>query len=145
VGDASAARTFLLNRKGPAVGATNHVRIVKHGPGSLYFSGAVEYYTDDENVAAGGSADLKVTREYYRLKLEQNSDYKLKWTTVPWTGDVHSGDLLVVNLHLTGKPGSYVMIEDPIPAGAEQMEAAGSMNLDSTTAGWTDWYSSREF
>ena len=52
------------------MGATNHIRIVKRGPGSLYFSSAVEYYTNDENVEAGGSSDLKVTREYYRLRVE---------------------------------------------------------------------------
>ncbi|HEY2961061.1 MAG TPA: MG2 domain-containing protein [Pyrinomonadaceae bacterium] len=143
--DTSAARTFLLSRKGSAVGATNHVRIVKRGKGSLYFSGALEYYTNDENVAAGGSSDLKVTREYYRLKVEQDADYKLKWTTVPLSGEIHSGDLLVVKLRLTGKPGRYLMVEDPIPAGAEQVEAAGSLNLDNTTSGWSDWYSSREF
>jgi uncharacterized protein YfaS (alpha-2-macroglobulin family) len=141
----SAARTFLLNRKGSAVGATNQIRIVKRGKGSLYFSGALEYYTNDENVTAAGSSDLNVTREYYRLKVEQGPDYKLKWATVPLTGDIHSGDLIVVKLHLTGNPGRYLMIEDPIPAGAEQVEAAGSLDLDDTTSDWSDWYSSREF
>ena len=144
VSDASATRTFLLNRKGSAVGATNHIRIVKRGPGSLYFSSAVEYYTNDENVEAGGSSDLKVTREYYRLRVEADGD-KLKWTMVPLTGEIHSGDLVVVKLRLTGKPARHLMLEDPIPSGAEQMEAVGNLNLDYSDSGWTDWYSSREF
>jgi uncharacterized protein YfaS (alpha-2-macroglobulin family) len=67
VSDASAAQTFLLNRKGSAVGATNHIRIVKRGKGTVYFSTAVEYYTNDENVAARSSDELSVTREYSRL------------------------------------------------------------------------------
>ncbi len=38
------------------------------------------------------------------------------------------------------------MIEDPIPAGAEQVESVGNLNLDyGTGQDWTDWYSSREF
>ncbi len=38
------------------------------------------------------------------------------------------------------------MIEDPIPAGAEQVESVGNLNLDhSSENGWSDWYSSREF
>jgi alpha-2-macroglobulin len=38
------------------------------------------------------------------------------------------------------------MIEDAIPAGAEQLESAGNLNLDySSGKDWTDWYSSREF
>ena len=38
------------------------------------------------------------------------------------------------------------MIEDPIPAGAEQVENVGNLNLDYTSGrDWSDWYSSREF
>ena len=144
VGDASATRTFVINRKGSAVGAKNNIRLVKRGKGSLYFSTAVEYYTNDENVAARGTSDLNVTREYYRLKLEPDN-YNLKWTLVPLTGEIHSGDLLVVKLRLTGQPGRHVMIEDPIPSGAEQLEAVGNLNLSYAISGWSDWYSSREF
>ena len=39
-----------------------------------------------------------------------------------------------------------MMIEDPIPAGAEQVESVGNLNLDySAGHDWSDWYSSREF
>jgi uncharacterized protein YfaS (alpha-2-macroglobulin family) len=144
VSDASAARTFVLTRKGSEVGATNHIRIVKRGKGSLYFSSAVEYYTNDENVAARGSSDLNVTREYYRLKIEPD-EYKLKWTVVPLAGEIRSGDLLVVKVRVTGQPGRHVMLEDPIPSGAEQLEAVGNLNFTHTSIGWSDWYSSREF
>ncbi len=144
VSDASATRTFLINRKGSAVGATNHIRIVKRGKGSLYFSSAVEYYTNDEHVAARGSSDLKVTREYYRLKVEPDGS-NLKWTVVPLTGEIRSGDVLVVKLRITGQPGRHVMLEDPIPSGAEQLEAVGNLNFTYATTGWSDWYSSREY
>ena len=144
VSDASATRTFVINRKAAAVGATNHIRIVKRGKGSLYFSSAVEYYTNDEHVAARGSSDLNVTREYYRLKVEPDGS-NLKWTVVPLTGEIHSGDVLVVKLRVTGQPGRHVMLEDPIPAGAEQLEAVGNLYFTYATTGWTDWYSSREY
>jgi uncharacterized protein YfaS (alpha-2-macroglobulin family) len=144
VSDAKTARTFLVDRKGLAVGATNNVRIVKRGKGSLYFSGAVEYYGNDENVAARGTSELNVTREYYRLQIQQPG-YNLKKTVVPLTGEIHSGDLLVVKLRITGRPANHLMIEDPIPSGAEQLEAAGSLDLNYTDPGWSDWYSSREF
>ncbi|HEY0729024.1 MAG TPA: alpha-2-macroglobulin family protein, partial [Pyrinomonadaceae bacterium] len=111
VGDASAARTFLLNRKGSAVGATNQIRIVKRGRGTVYFSSAVEYYTNDENVAARGSSELNVSREYYRLKVAQVG-YSLKWTTVPLSGEIRSGDLLVVKLRIQGQPARRLMLED---------------------------------
>jgi uncharacterized protein YfaS (alpha-2-macroglobulin family) len=37
------------------------------------------------------------------------------------------------------------MVDDPIPSGAEQIEAVGNLNLRYGESNWTDWYSSREF
>jgi uncharacterized protein YfaS (alpha-2-macroglobulin family) len=71
--------------------------------------------------------------------------YNLRWTTEPLTGDIQSGDVIVVKLIVTGKEGRHMMIEDPIPAGAEQLESVGNLNLNSAQTGWSDWYSSREF
>ena len=138
------AQTFVINRKGGAVGETNHIRVVKRGKGSLYFAGNVEYYTQDEYVNAYGTTDLEVTREYRRLTVGQDG-YKLKWTTSPLSGEIRSGDLIVVLLRLRGKKARYLMLEDPIPSGAEQLESVGNLNLDYTDSGWSDWYSSREF
>ncbi|HET9712418.1 MAG TPA: MG2 domain-containing protein [Pyrinomonadaceae bacterium] len=140
----SDAQTFLISRKGSAVGETNHIRVVKRGKGALYFAGNVEYYTKDEYVNAYRTSDLEVTREYLRLAVEQDG-YKLKWALAPLTGEIKSGDLIVVQLRLRGKKARYVMLEDPIPSGAEQLESVGNLNLDYTDSGWSDWYSSREF
>ena len=94
--------------------------------------------------AARSTPELSLTREYYRLQIEEVG-YDLKKTIVPLTGEIHSGDLLVVRLRLTGQPAQHLMIEDPIPSGAEQLETGGSLNLNYTDRGWSDWYSSREF
>ena len=144
VTDASAMQTFVIDRKAGAVGGTNNVRVVKRGKGSLYLSSSVEYYTGDDQINARGSADLNVTREYYRLGVKEEG-YQLKWSMTPLTGEINSGDLLVVKLRLTGKKARHLMLEDPIPAGAEQLESVGNLNLDYSSDGWTDWYSSREF
>jgi uncharacterized protein YfaS (alpha-2-macroglobulin family) len=117
---------------------------VKRGKGALYLSSSIEYYTNEENVAARGSADLSVSREYLRLRVEQVG-YELKWSTAPLTGEIKSGDLIVVKLHVTGKKARHLMLEDPIPSGAEQLDNVGYLNLDYTYKGWTDWYSAREF
>jgi alpha-2-macroglobulin len=144
VNDASATRTFLIERKGAAVGEVTQIRVVKRGKGSLHFSTSLEYYTGEENVNARSSAQLEVTREYQRLTVEQDG-YKLKWVLSPLTGEIHSGDLIVVQLRLRGKKASHLMLEDPIPSGAEQLESVGNLNLDYTNSSWTNWYSSREF
>jgi uncharacterized protein YfaS (alpha-2-macroglobulin family) len=144
VTNAVAGKTFLINRKGNGIANSNQLRIVKRGKGSLYFTGSVDYYTGETDVAARGTSELSVTREYLRLQVVSEG-YKLRWSTTPLTGELHSGDLVVVRLHLTGGNSRHLMLEDPIPAGAEQIESLGSLNLNYTTGDWSDWSSSREF
>ena len=145
VSSAATSQTFSVNRKAGEVAGTNDIKIVKRGKGMVYFSSSLDYYTGEEDVAARGSADLNLTREYLRLEVVEDG-YKLKWKTVPLSGEIHSGDMLVVRLKLSGAKARHLMIEDPIPAGAEQVESVGNLNLNYTTGkDWTDWYSSREF
>ena len=143
VSSTAASQTFSINRKAADVPETNEIRVVKHGKGMIYFSGALDYYTGEETVAARGSAELNLTREYLRLKVVEDG-YKLKWVTEPLQGEIHSGDMLVVRLKLNGTKARHLMIEDPIPAGAEQVESVGNLNLDYSSGNdWSDWYSSR--
>ncbi len=145
VSSTAASQTISITRKAGDVSATNDVRIVKRGKGVLYFSSSLDYYSGEEDVPARGSADLNVTREYFRLRVIEDG-YKLKWNLDPLTGDIHSGDVLVVRLKLNGTKARHLMLEDPIPAGAEQVESVGNLNLDySSGHDWSDWYSSREF
>jgi alpha-2-macroglobulin len=85
-----------------------------------------------------------VTREYLRLQVEP-AGYNLRWATSPLSGEIKSGDLIVVRLRLTGKKARHLMLEDPIPSGAEQLEAVGNLNLNYADNTWSDWYSAREF
>jgi uncharacterized protein YfaS (alpha-2-macroglobulin family) len=145
VSGAAASKTFSISRKAADVPATNEVRVVKRGTGMIYFSTSLDYYTGEEDVAARGSSDLNLTREYLRLKVVEDGD-KLKWEVEPLRGEIHSGDVLAVRLKLNGAKARHLLIEDPIPAGAEQVESVGNLNLDYGSGhDWSDWYSSREF
>lgn len=142
---ASVSQNFLIDRKAAMIAGSNQVRIVKRGRGMLYFSSALDYHTGEQEVPARGSAALNLTREYLRLRVTEEG-YKLKWALEPLTGAIHSGDLIVVRLRLNGTEARHLMIEDPIPAGAEQVKSVGNLNLDYTADNnWTDWYSAREF
>ena len=146
VSAAAASQTFSISRKAGEVAGASQIRVVKRGKGMIYFSSSLDYYTGEEDVAARGSADLNITREYLRLKVTPKDDDTLKWTTEPLKGELRSGDVIVVRLKLNGAKARHMMIEDPIPAGAEQVESVGNLNLDySTGQDWSDWYSSREF
>jgi uncharacterized protein YfaS (alpha-2-macroglobulin family) len=136
----------VIWKKGGEIGPANQIRIVKHGTGALYVSSALEYFTAGDNVAAQSAGGLKITREYLRLRVseDESGGGKSSWKVEPLTGELRSGDLIVVRLRLNGPRAQYVMIEDPIPAGAEQIARASGLSLN-YSLGWGDWYSNREF
>ncbi len=144
-GEASNAQTFTIARKGNELGGSNQIRIVKHGKGALYVSSALEYFTADENVPANSANGLKITREYLRLHVTEDEGGKPSWKIDPLSGELRSGDMIVVRLHLTGPRAQYVIIEDPIPAGAEQVAQVSGVYLNYSLGNWSDWYSNREF
>ena len=61
------------------------------------------------------------------------------------SGEIRSGDLIVARLRVQGSKGRYLMIEDPIPAGCEQIERVSGINLNYEDGKWSNWYSEREF
>jgi len=143
--DATSAQTISVAKKGSELGAANQIRIIKHGKGALYVSSALEYFTADDNVPANSAGGLKLTREYLRLRVTENEGEKASWKIEPLSGELRSGDMIVVRLHLTGPRAQYVMIEDPIPAGAEQVAQVSGIYLNYSLGQWSSWYSNREF
>lgn len=135
----------VVIKKGAEVGTNNQVRIVKHGRGALHVTSSLEYFTGDEEVQPQSSADLKITREYLRLRVSEDSQGKSSWKVEPLSGELRSGDLIVARLRVEGARAEYLMIEDPIPAGAEQVARANGLALSYADNQWTDWYSQREF
>lgn len=143
--EASSAKVYTVRRKGGEVGATDDVRVVKHGHGVLYLATTLTHYTGDEQTPEQGVPQLKLHREYMRLKVVEKEDQSLGWQLEPLSGEVHSGDIIVSRLRLEGERGQYLMIEDPIPAGCEQVEEVSGINLNHDEKDWSDWYSAREF
>ncbi|HEY6247828.1 MAG TPA: MG2 domain-containing protein [Pyrinomonadaceae bacterium] len=143
--DSASAETVTVWKKGGEIGPANQIRIVKHGNGALYLSSALEYFTADENVAAQSAGGLKITREYLRLRVSEDEKGKASWKVEALNGELRSGDMIVVRLRLTGPRAQYVMIEDPIPAGAEQVARVSGIYLNYSLGQWCDWYSNREF
>jgi hypothetical protein len=149
--EAAAGQPFVIQQKGEEVAGTSEVRVVKKGRGTLYLSTSLDYYTGGDQIAAQGSDQLKMTREYLRLRVtepevdESGETKPAKWAVEPLKGEIRSGDLIVVKLHLQGAKGEYMLIEDPIPAGCEQIERTSGIDLNYNANKWSDWYSAREF
>ena len=146
--DVTSAQAFLIERKGTQLGGSNQVRVVKTGRGALYLSTSLSYFTRDEEIQPRSSPNLTLTREYLRLRVVESGE-NARWEIQPLTGEIQSGDLIVSRVHLKGATARYMMIEDPIPAGCEQIERISGLDLSyiegAGSRSWSDWYSSREF
>jgi alpha-2-macroglobulin len=143
--DSASMQPFTLQRRGGEVGQSSEVRVVKRGRGMLYLATTLTHYGNEEQTAEAGVPQLKLHREYLRLKVAEKSDGTLGWQTEPLAGDVRSGDIIVSRLVLEGEKAEYLMVEDPIPAGCEQVESVSGIDLNHTEKDWSDWYSAREF
>jgi alpha-2-macroglobulin len=143
--DTTSGQPFIVKRQGAEVAGNSEVRVVKRGRGTLYLSANLDYYTVGETAPAQ-SDKLKITREYLRLRVTEGEEGGPgKWAVEPLRGEIRSGDLLVVKLHVQGARAEYLLIEDPIPAGGEQIERTSGIDLNYNEGKWTDWYSAREF
>src|SRR5260370_15717281 len=142
--DVAGSTSVLVERKAAEVSGSNQIRIVKKGSGAAYVSASLQYYSREEDIQPLSSPDLSITREYMRLVIKGTED-KPAWSVEPLNAEVRSGDTLVVRLRVKGSRNYYMMIEDPIPAGCEQLDRISGLNLDYTDGKWSDWYSPREF
>jgi Large extracellular alpha-helical protein len=135
---------MVVELKGDQIAGSNQARVVKRGSGVLYASATLDYYTREENTASQSSNALKLEREYLRLRVTEGGG-KPSWKVEPLSGELRSGDLIVARLRLQGARAQYLMVEDPIPAGCEQLERVSGINLDYGDGRWSDWYNNREF
>jgi uncharacterized protein YfaS (alpha-2-macroglobulin family) len=122
----------------------NKVSIRKSGPGKLYWSARGEYYSADKRVFQNNKISLSISRDYYRLTPQQKDD-KITYTLDPLKGEVHSGDVIAVRLGVNGSKWKYLLIEDPIPAGAEFIQNDGLYEFSRRESWWGFWFTRREF
>ena len=122
----------------------NTVRIQKSGAGRLYWSARGEYYSADKRIFQNNKLSLNITRDYYRLAPLQKGD-RIVYDLVPLSSEVHSGDVIAVRLSVNGSQWRYLLIEDPIPAGAEFVQRDDLYELNTRVDWWGFWFTRREF
>jgi hypothetical protein len=123
--------------EGAALGGGPHtLTIAKSGPGALYYSAYLRYFTREEDIPASG-LQLKLERTYFLLKQipyevevegaegQKLAEQRLRYERVALAdGDrVESGDLIQVELRVTSDNDyTYLVFEDMKPAGCEPTE-----------------------
>jgi len=121
----------------------NHVRVEVSGEGRLYYSVRSEYYSAEAQLEKTGSVSLNLLRDYFRLTPSRNGE-RIVYDTVPLNGPVQAGDILAVRLTVTGSDWKYLMIEDPIPAGAEFLEHDNLYEIRNRPPWWRYFFTRRE-
>jgi uncharacterized protein YfaS (alpha-2-macroglobulin family) len=113
-----------------AIAGANTVRIVKRGAGALYYDASVRYYDQPAAAERTGSRRLALTRTYSRLTALQRNG-RVVYHENAFDGTAQPGDLILVRLTAAGSTDwRYLMLEDPIPAGAEPVEQENAYELE---------------
>jgi len=123
---------------------TNKVRIQKSGPGRLYWSARGEYYSAEKRLFQNNKIALSISRDYYRLTPRQEKD-RITYSLDPLQGELQSGDVVAVRLGVNGSKWRYLLIEDPIPAGAEFIQNDQLYEFNRRESWWGFWFTRREF
>ncbi|MCK4283297.1 MAG: alpha-2-macroglobulin, partial [Candidatus Brocadiae bacterium] len=123
--------------EGPALSGGEHtLTITKDGPGALYYSAFLRYFTKEEDIKAAG-LQLKLNRRHFLLRQipyevqvegaegQKLMERRLRYERVPLAeGDhVESGDIIQVELNVqSDNDYTYLVLEDMKPAGCEATE-----------------------
>jgi uncharacterized protein YfaS (alpha-2-macroglobulin family) len=121
----------------------NHIRIATSGQGRVYYSTRAEYFSTNQKLQQTGTVSLNILRDYFKLVPARIGE-KIVYDLAPLNEPVSSGDTLAVRLTITGSQWKYLMIEDPIPAGAEFIERDNVYQLREKPPWWTYIFSRRE-
>ena len=122
----------------------NEIRIHKSGIGRLYWAASGTYYSTEKHLIQSGKFSLNITRDYYRM-VADSSGGKITYNLQPLSGELHTGDVLAVRVTVSGNEWRYLLVEDPIPAGAEFIERDNLYEFRQKPAWWEYWWTRREF
>ena len=124
--------------------SSNTVQVTMQGTGRVYWSVRGNYYSTEQKLVKAGSVSLNLLRDYFKLTPQQDKG-KIVYNLDPLAGPLAIGDILAVRLTVTGSDWKYLLIEDPIPAGAEFIEKDGLYELKQKPDWWTTFFTRREF
>jgi uncharacterized protein YfaS (alpha-2-macroglobulin family) len=121
----------------------NRIRITTTGQGRLYYSTRAEAYSAEDKLQKTGTTSLNILRDYFKL-VPVKQGGKIVYDLAPLSGPVTSGDTLAVRITVTGTEWKYLMVEDPIPSGAEFIERDSSYELKERPPWWQYLFTRRE-
>ena len=122
---------------------SNQIQVTSSGTGRLYWSVTERYHSTDSRHVKEGDTDLNLLRDYYKLTPEKTGE-QIVYSLDKVEGPLAVGDVLAVRLTITGSRWRYLLVEDPIPAGAEFIERDDLYKLKETPPWWRYFFDRRE-
>lgn len=142
-GDALRREPVKVRLTGVEAGARYLVRLEKEGAGRVYWSVREESRRRVSGLTAPAEWKMRVTREYFRMRPERR-DGRVVYTMEALEGPVRTGELIAVRLTAQGADQRYVLVEDPIPAGAELVVNDEVYEFGERPPWWRWWGERRE-
>jgi uncharacterized protein YfaS (alpha-2-macroglobulin family) len=127
------------------VGNLSSLRLEKSGPGPLYYSLRGEAFVP--NPLPSQAQGFAVSRSYFRLQPQLQPNGKIRYREQPLRpGDtVRAGEILLARLTVEAERDShYVVVEDPLPSGAEITSQDPREFTGLAPDYWWDWFWTRQ-
>jgi uncharacterized protein YfaS (alpha-2-macroglobulin family) len=97
----------------------NTIALTRRGTGALYWSASARYFDTRTPIERTGGRKLAIAREYSMLRSQPRQN-RIVYRETPFDGTAVPGDVVLVRLTVAGaEDWRYLLIEDPLPAGAE--------------------------
>lgn len=142
--DALAPAPVTVRLDAAALGESNRLKITKRGKGRLYWSLRSDYSVTGESPTPRAAGALSVRREYFKL-VPVATGNRVVHRLEPLPPLAAPGDVIAVRLTLEGGASQYLLLEDPIPAGAEFISRADLYELSEPPPWWSFWMARREY
>ncbi|WP_414385332.1 MG2 domain-containing protein [Synechococcus sp. H60.3] len=123
------------------VSTLRRLRLEKSGPGPLYYSLRGEAFVP--NPLPSQSQGFAISRSYFRLQPQPQANGEIRYREqLLRPGEaVRAGEVLLARLTVEAERDShYVVIEDPLPSGAEITSQDPRLLTGSAPDYWWDWF-----
>jgi len=118
-----------------------------------FYKAQDEYGNDSFTAEIGAEAirkllaaiDLEKMRDEIRGDVADSTGGKITYNLQPLSGELQVGDVLAVRVTVGGNEWRYLLVEDPIPSGAEFIERDDLYEFRQKPAWWEYWWTRREF
>ena len=128
---------------GTETGQSFDLKVEKSGEGRLYWTAKTGMRLLAESATEPADSKLSVRREYFVLS-PVNEGGRIVYQLNPFDGQAKQGELIACRLTVSGADHRYVLIEDPLPSGAEVVSRDDLYHVKGSPPWWRAAWARRQ-